>query len=224
MKKIVTLAVAMAFASVCSSASADVVTFEAFGPGIYSNGDVLPNGAQMITVRGQGGFDGAIINGSDPTSCEIAVCPAGNSSNYYAGLNDGGVSFSLSGGLFNLTGLDFGFILPLGGLVDFAVGQLMVTGNDGTMISKDFALQDPITGQYGFAHWDFDGAFSLARFTEVTFSACLYTNANTCVLPAGNQAQFALDNISYVPEPGSLPLLALSLAGMFAAYRRRKSA
>jgi hypothetical protein len=224
MKKIVSLAVAMAFASVCASASAGVVTFETFGPGIYSNGDVLTDDGQTITVRGQGGFDGALINGSDQFSCDIAVCPAGNSSMYYAGLNDGAVSFGFSGNTFNLTSIDFGFILPVGQLVNFTVGQLIATANDGSTVSQDFSLQNPVSGDYAFTRWNFGGAFAQSRFTEVTFNACLYTGAGTCVNPAGNQAQFAIDNISFVPEPGSLPLVALSLVGLLAAARRRKSA
>jgi hypothetical protein len=224
MKKIISLAVAMAFASVCGSAAAGTVTFESFGPGIYSNGDVLTDGAQTITVRGQGGFDGATLNGSDPFSCFIGVCPVGNPSIYYAGLNDGAVSFGLSGNAFNLTGLDFGFILPAPAQLGQSVGRLIVMGNDGTTVSQDFSLQN-VDGDFAFAHWNFDGAFGLMRFTEATFSACLYNaDRSACENPAGNQAQFAIDNITFVPEPGSLPLVALSLAGLFAATRRRKSA
>jgi hypothetical protein len=224
MKNSVSFAVAMAAASVCGLASAGVLTFDNFDSGIYSNGDMLTDGAATVTVRGQGGFDGAVINGSDPTSCEVAVCPAGNLSKYYAGLNDGGVSFGLGGDSFNLSGIDFGFILPIDALIGFTVGQLVVTGNDGTSIAKDFALQNASTGDYSFAHWNFDGLFGNTRFTEVTFTACLYTDAGACVNPANNQAQFALDNIAFVPEPASLPLVALSLAAMLAVCRRRKSA
>lgn len=224
MKKIVSLAVAMAFASACTSAWAGVVTFETFAPGIYTNGEVLTDGARTITVRGQGGFDGAIINGSDPFSCDIAVCPSGNSSMYYAGLNDGAVSFGFSGDTFNLTSVDFGFILPVDLQLSFSVGRLIATGNDGSTVSQEFSLQNPITGEFGFMHWNFGGAFAQSRFTEVTFSACLYTDSGACVNPADNQAQFAIDDITFVPEPGSLPLVALSLAGMLAACRRRKNA
>ena len=219
MKKIVSLAIVMTVATVCASASAGVVTFEGFAPGIYANGDLLTDGARQITVRGQNGFDGAIIDGTDPNSCDIAVCPAG--SVYYAGLNDGAVSFGFSGNTFNLSGVDFGFILPVSAIVGFTVGQLVVTANDGSSVSRDFALQDASTGLYEFMHWDFDGAFRQSRFTEVTFSACLYDGTGACVNPAANQAQFALDNIAFVPEPGSLPLFALSLAGMLAAFRRK---
>lgn len=220
MKKIVSLALTTALATACLAASAGVVTFEGLTPTVYSNGEQFTKGEQQFTVRGQGGFDGAIIDGTDPLRCDVTVCPAG--STYYAGLNDGGLSFGLGGNAFNLSGLDFAFILPVDALVDFAVGQLVVTGSDGSQVSKDFAMQ--VNGLYGFSHWNFDGSFGQSRFTQVTFRACLYDGNGACVNPAANQAQFALDNIAFVPEPGTAPLFALSLLGMLAAYRRRKSA
>lgn len=224
MKTIIKLATAMAVASACSAASAssiNVQTFETFMPGIYTNGEVLVDGAQQLTVRGQGGFDGALINGRDPNSCDLAVCPTGNQTNYYAGLNDGGFTFNFGGSAYRLASIDFGFILPLDMLVGFSVGKLVATGSDGTVVARDFALQNG-AGDYTFETWNFGNSFG--NLTEVTFNACLYNGAGACVNPAGNQAQFAVDNLTYVPEPGTLPLLGLSLAGMLAAFRRRKSA
>ncbi len=222
MKKLVNLALAIGIAAACSTASAGMVTFESFVPGIYTNGDMNVNGKQIITTVGQGGFDGAIINGSDPFSCDIAVCPSGNSSNYYAGLNDGGMSLTNLGGATQLRGLDFGFILPVDAVLNFAVGRLVIIANDGTMISREFDLQGA-DGKYGFAHWNIDGLFSHTGSKEFTFIACLYTSGGECVNPANNQAQFAIDNIAYVPEPATMSLFGISILGMLAAARRRKS-
>jgi hypothetical protein len=226
MKTILKAAIAMAVASVCASASAGiaVVTFETLDPGIYSGGDVLEAGPQRITVRGENMFDGAVINGRDPSSCDVAVCPSGNNTNYYAALNDGGFSFGMANqAAFGLQSIDFGFILPVNTLVGFSVGKLILTTNDGATASKDFGLQDG-NGKYNFSRWDFGSDFAPARFTEATFQACLYDGTGACVNPANYQAQFAVDNLTYVPEPGSLSLVGLSLAGMLAAYRRRRSA
>ena len=220
MKKVFNLALTIAVAAACSSASAGVLTFEGITPTVNGDGEIIQNGYETITTRGMG----AIIDGTDPDRCDVLVCPAG--STYYAALNDGGVSFGLSGSAFNLSGLDFAFLLPVDSRIGFSVGQLIATGRDGTSllsVSQDFAMQ--VNGKYGFAHWNFDGStFGQSRFTEVTFSACLYTDTLACVNPAGNQAQFAIDNIAFVPEPGTMPLFGLSLLGMLAAYRRRKSA
>jgi hypothetical protein len=124
---------------------------------------------------------------------------------------------------FGLQSIDFGFILPVNTLVGFSVGKLILTTNDGATASKDFGLQDG-NGKYNFSRWDFGSDFAPARFTEATFQACLYDGTGACVNPANYQAQFAVDNLTYVPEPGSLSLVGLSLAGMLAAYRRRRSA
>jgi hypothetical protein len=228
MKTIAKLAMALAVASACASVSAAVMTtgtidFESFMPGIYTNGDTLVQDTARITVHGQNVFDGALVNGRDPSSCDVAVCPAGNGTNYYAALNDGGFSFDLSGSQFGLASIDFGFILPVDALVGFSVGKLIATANDGTTASQDFGMQDG-NGDYRFTRWNFGNDFNQVRFTEVSFSACLYDGNGDCVNPAMYQAQFAVDNLTYVPEPGSLPLMALSMGGMLLAYRRRKSA
>lgn len=227
MKKVLKLGMAIAIASACASASAGVglVTFESFLPGIYTNGDTMVDGVAQITVRGQGGFDGALINGRDPSSCDLAVCPSGNATNYYTSLNDGGFSFSSSTGEggFGLTSIDFGFVLPVNALIDFSVGRLVATANDGTTLSRDFSAQDA-NGSFRFTTWNFGTEFSQGHFSEVSFNACLYDGTGACVNPAGNQAQFAVDNLAFVPEPGSLSLVGLSLAGMLGAYRRRKAA
>jgi hypothetical protein len=55
---------------------------------------------------------------------------------------------------------------------------------------------------------------------SVTFLSCIY-DGDDCFLDAFNQSQFAIDNISAVPEPGSLGLLVLSLGMMAGAARRR---
>ena len=69
------------------------------------------------------------------------------------------------------------------------------------------------------------GAGALAQgVRSVTFLACLYDAKGDCVNPAGNEAQFALDNIyARVPEPGSLGLALLGLGMMAGVARRRRS-
>ena len=220
MNTVLKLVATLVAASACASASAGVVTFDSFLPDVFTNGDTLVAGDQRITVRGQGGFDGAVVNGSNPASCDIAVCPSGNQTNYFVGLNDGGFSFDLGGSQFSLQSIDFGFVLPLDVQLGFSVGKLIATANDGTTAMQDFSLQDG-NGDYRFTRWNFGSDFADIRFSQVTFNACLYDGSGACVNPAMNQAQFAVDNLAFVPEPGSLPLVALSMAGMLLAYRRQ---
>ncbi|MBW8894438.1 MAG: PEP-CTERM sorting domain-containing protein [Burkholderiales bacterium] len=181
MKKIFQTALALAATLACSAALAGggTITFDSVLPNILTNGDVTTEGNAVITTVGQGGFDGSI---SDQSSCFLAICPSGNATQFYAALNDGGLNIKLFDGGLNLTGLDFGFVLPLSAALDFSVGQLLVTGID-----------------------------------------ALYDGNGGCVNPAENQAQFAVDNIGYLPEPGSVALVGVSLAGLLAAKRRRRS-
>jgi hypothetical protein len=226
MKKIIHTSLALAAALACSAASAGggTITFESLIPVVLSGGDVSTEGPAVITTLGSNIFDGAIATSA---SCDIAVCPGGNAGQFYAALNDGGLNVTLGEGGLSLTGLDFGFILPLDGVLNFSVGKLVVTGLDAlggsTTISRDFDLQDA-QGNFNFSHWDFDSSFASGWFQSVTISSCLYDGNNDCVNPAGNQAQFAVDNIAYLPEPGSLALAGVSLAGLLAAGRRRRAA
>ena len=212
------LIAAIGLSAACAApAFADVVTFDQFGnPNIYTSGDVLSNGTQTITVLGQGGFDGAIVNGSDPDSCNVAVCPSGNTGGYYAGLNDGGFKFETTKS-FYLDSIDFGFILPVDLALNFSVGELVIIGSDGTTVSRQFSLQQ--NGVFGFSNWNIGG---IGLIDSATVFACLYDGLGACVNPADNQAQFAVDNLSYtLPEPGSMTLGALALAALVAARRRK---
>ncbi|MFY7867592.1 NF038120 family PEP-CTERM protein [Roseateles sp.] len=219
MKKFVQLSLAIAAAAACSMASAGVVTFEG-NTNVYGNGESFNLGQQRLTV----GEGGVIVNGSDPFSCTITACPVGNASNYYVGLNDGSLTLQTERRAY-LRSLDFGFVLPVDGLVGFSVGQLMVIADDGTTVSQDFGLQNA-NGKYEFSNWNL-GAFSNNHYSSFTFKACLYTEQGDCSSVSDltmGQAQFAIDNISYdIPEPASLALVAASLGGMFFAGRRRKS-
>ncbi|MBI3350635.1 MAG: PEP-CTERM sorting domain-containing protein [Burkholderiales bacterium] len=225
MKKYFRSSLALAATLACSAAFAGggFITFDSALPAVLSGGDVTAEGNAVVTTIGTNIFDGAIATFA---SCDIAICPGGNGTQFYAALNDGGLNVKLSEGGMSMTGLDFGFLLPLSAVLDFSVGKLVVTGFDAgggsTTISRDFELQDAL-GNFNFSHWDFDSSFASGWFQSVTISSCLYDGNNDCVNPAGNQAQFAVDNIGYLPEPASLALVGVSLAGLLAAGRRRKS-
>ena len=226
MKKFSYLAATVAAAIACSTASAGVVTFESLTPTVYDGGEQFANGYEKFTVLGAG-FSGAVEDGSDPVACAIVTCPVGNFSKYFAAFNDGGLSFMRSDTNIKLVSLDFGFVLPAPTVVSGPVGQLQITGTkaDGStlQVAKDFSQQNGM-GNYEFSHWDIGGIFADTRFASVAFNACLYAGGVCSTDPntTQNQAQFAVDNLDYVPEPASMALVAISLGGMF-AVRRRKS-
>jgi hypothetical protein len=226
MNKLIKQVLAVAAATACSLASAGVVNFNGFGPDIFGGGDTLTEGSINMTVLGAaGGLSGALLDGADPFSCFAAACPGGNSSLYFAGLNDGGLNIAHASAAINVSSLHFGFIapLPMPGLTGF--GQLVLQGlfADGSSLvtSRDFGGADA-AGNFTFSQWDVSGAFANARFSSINIFACLFTDTGDCVNPADNQAQFGVDNITYVPEPGTLALVGLSLAGLAAASRRRR--
>lgn len=227
MKPFIKQALALAALTACSLASAGVLTFNGQAPNIFAGGDTFMEGDVKVSVLGPvDNFAGALLDGADPFSCFTAACPGGNASMYFAGLNDGGMNLMLAGSDISLTSLDFGFIapLPVPGLTGF--GQLVLQGlfADGSSMfaSRDFSGADN-SGNFSFSRWDIDGAFSTSRFSSINVMACLYTDTGTCVNPADNQAQFGVDNIAFVPEPGSMALVGLSLAGLAAVRRRRAS-
>jgi hypothetical protein len=225
MKKFVNLALAIAAATACSAASADMITFESVAPDVFNGGQTFVDGLTTMTVLGEG-FSGATVGAGDMFACDMVTCPKGNPTSYFLGLNDGGLSVQYTaGGPIRLQGLDFGFVLPLPTAVSGPVGRLQVTGvrMNGTLasISKDFSGQDA-NGDYLFTHWNISGQFGKTDFKSIMFNACLYDIDGACSSQADNLAQFAIDNIAVaVPEPSTWLLMGLGLAGVGAIARRK---
>jgi hypothetical protein len=217
------LAVAALAASTLAAAGVRYVGFEGTPQAIYSNGDNFVDAGLSMMTLGQGGLDGAVV---DSAGCFLVACPSGNAGQFYTGLNDGGLKISAFGALMNLTSLDFAFVLPVPQLVAGSVGALVLAGIDAGgavhQITRDFGLQDG-NGEYVFETWNFASSFSAIGFSSLTVRACLFDGAGGCVNPANNQAQFAVDNIGLLPEPASVALVGVSLFGLLAAGRRRKS-
>lgn len=227
MKKLIKNALAAAALAACGAASAGLLTFEGLDPNIYAGGELVSQTDVRATALGNSGFSGALVNGADPFSCFAAACPIGNAGTYFAGLNDGGLNLSAGGRFVSLKSLDFSFVgpLPIPDLSNF--GKLVVEGLglDGNKVfeSREFGAADG-NGDFSFLSWDLSSGFASTWFSGVNVYACLYTANGDCVNPAGNQAQFAVDNLAYaVPEPSSIALVGLSLAGLAALRRRRSS-
>ena len=200
---------------------------------VFTGGEHFGQAGYTMTVLDSaaslgGGPSGMIANGSNEYTCDVSVCPSGNDSHYFLGLNDGGLTVQRDGAVkfFQLKALDYAFMAPIGGLQDFNYGQLSLTGTlkgGGTIHTQfDFPMQDP-DGLYNFAPASLDPAFSNATLTGLTISACLFGNDNTCYNPAANQAQFGIDNLNVmaVPEPETYAMLLAGLAAMGALSRRR---
>lgn len=226
---------AMALAS-AAPAMADVITFDGQLPdfpifagkdSFTSNGYTFQVFDNPLSALGTG-LAGALLNGNDPFVCTNAACPSGNSTTYYAGLNDGSVKMSGSDVRgFRLSGVDFGFIAPIGGLSSGLLpGKLTITAEKvggGTVYAElEFGALDS-NSTSPFLHASLVSQFGSAAYSSVVFSSCVYDGSGCS--QGLNQAQFGIDNIEVaaVPEPQTYAMLGLGLAGIGLLARRRRA-
>lgn len=204
-------------------AQADVVTFDLVSQDLFAVGQSFTSDGFRFTTA-LAGF-GAV---TDSASFVFGNAPTNANSQFYAGLSDAGVIMESWGAIF-IDKFEFSFIPAVGGVfpdgnVPGALVASYVTwaGVSG-LETFDFSPADD-SGLFAFSIGT-AGAGALAQgVRSVTFLACLYDANGACVNPAGNEAQFALDNIyARVPEPGSLGLALLGLGMMAGVARRRRS-
>lgn len=253
LKKLLCASVLGALGLMASAAQAATVTFDgvqnvvtpqlAAGDTAYNTGDAFTaNDFTFRTNNGPGvdaadfGLVGAIFNTANPTNCTIIECPSGGTGLYYAGMNDGALNIAntfitpnVAG--FRLAGLRYSFVAPVGGLANGSYGQLVLTGTTQagvTLTSNlDFAGQDG-TGRFSFTSAGAGDAFGGTILTSLSINACLFDGSGACSIDRSvtmNQAQFALDdlNLTEVPEPASVGLMLLGLAGLGSVSRRRRN-
>jgi len=253
LKKLLCASVIGGLFALTASANAATVTFDGVqnivtpqlnaGDTTYNTGDAFTQAGFTLRVANNAaaeadeyGLVGALIDSDNNFNCSVIACPVGNGSNYFAGLNDGSLNITnTSDGVagFRLAGLSYAFVAPLAGLVDASYGRLLLTGTvlgGGTIsTSADFAGQDA-SGRFTFAQLGAQDAFGGTILTSLSLNACLFDAGMTGCYSAPrdftqNQAQFALENLdlSEVPEPTSVALMLLGLAGLGSMSRRRRN-
>ena len=238
-----TLLIAAA-ALACLGARADVLDFEApvdptfapFAP-MFTHGDEFTQGAYVFDpfsnqAGAMQGVDlvGALVDGSHlADTCWGVACPTGNTTNFYAGLNDGVLALGRTDGqLFKLAGFDVGFVGAMTGS-DFPNNTPLVLKVQGTRADNSsfvatVVLGAPVDGGFQFQTASLSAAFQTTAFKEIYFYGLPCDTSGNCTGFNSNLGQFALDNInvSAVPEPGSYLLLGLGLCAVAGYTRGRK--
>lgn len=187
-------------------------TFEGIAAGTTAPLMLTFPGAGTATLTGGSGSVQSVAAGTTNGVGRYSI-PSGSSSRYWEVQAQGGsfvITFSGSVAAFGFYGIDigdYGGQLTLG----FSNGQNVVVNNtsgvggstDGSVLFFGYIAQNP-----------------LEEFTSVTFNTT-----------AGGSDFFAFDNFTIgsaaqvqIPEPGSLALMGLGLAGLAAWRRRRKAA
>lgn len=174
-----------------------------------------------------GDLVGSIVDGSDPAICAAPIsCPTNNSSQYFAGLDDGYMYFGLnSGSYFSLGSMKASFIGS--GQSSFpAVSALLLLegfGADNKKIGGTYQIPlfGPTNGQFNFASYSLSSIPNTYSYVRLLPYVC---DASGSCSRGGGVANFAVDDIVTVPEPVSIALFGLGLAGIGAVSRRRRAA
>lgn len=195
------------------------------GDEFYQSGFWLDTLSNSASAR-PGDLVGALVDGTDVTNtCFTLICPTNNPTTFFTGLDDGLISMGRRDGLnFTVDGFDAAFVGDRTGLNTSVPGRIVFQGvraSDGGQ--QSFAFNLTVNGQFAaFA----PSAVSLLRTTawrQMFIFGQTCSTAGSCTSFDSDRAQFALDNLrlNVIPEPTSLALVAVAVAGLGFARRRQ---
>lgn len=202
-----------------------VLDFEGYADNIVMDGLGIVMGDYYLETTG-GGF--GLIGNNDSCSA-IMACPANNATTYYASLSDDYAFIEMADhSAFKLGSIDASFLgfngttypSPVAGLL--RVTAFNTVAQVGTEIFLNLA--GPVNGVFNFATYDLSALNGVSGYNTIRLVAYACEVGSINCNRTTNQAQFALDNVAFVPEPGSFALMGLGLFGIGAIARRRKVA
>lgn len=235
------LAVAAAALLSIGAAQATVITFDGLSPSPFAtNMPLLGDGDEFYQsgyffapfsndANAQvGDLVGAIVDGADvANTCFSVACPTNNSTHFYTALNDGVLSMgSISGAPFKLQGLSASFVGAAGEVFPGTTLILRAQGvkASGGTLTASINLPGQVGGSFSFANYSYSAAFANTPMTAIYFFGLACNSSGSCSAFSSDKGQFALDNITVVPEPSEWLLMGLGLVAVGAVVRRRSAA
>ena len=222
----------VAAAALAAPAHAEVIGFEGYagpvgGTEVWNEGNYSIGFYANVPDGGEGFLVGQFIDG-DYSTCDSGsmACPVGHAGTYYGALNDSYIDIvSDTIAAFSIKSFDASFIggSPVLGSYPSIPALLRLQGilADGSYLTQDFALGGATAGGFTFGHYDTTGTFANTEFVEVLAFGLVCDASGSCSGFNSNRAQFGIDNINAVPEPGTFAMLGLGLMGLAGARRRR---
>jgi len=232
-------AAALGAAAIAAPAQGATINFNSGAGMLFGSGDTWQESGYTMLMEAydpadSGSLVGAIVDSSDPGYCVNMACPINGDGGYYGAFNDSIVWLqSDNASSFMMKSIDASFIgldAALGGYPIYS-GLLRIQGflADGSYLLQDLLLYGPSSSGFLFGQYSPREAFANTAFTSIAMFGFTCDAVGDCEAFSNNRGQFAIDNLvledalAEVPEPASLAIFGIGLAGLAARARRRKA-